>query len=324
MVDPGPVHHRWMPQIGQGAGSLPDDVVAMAASSTDRRRFGDDWVFERKLDGYRCLAWVDGDDVRLRSRNGLSFDDAYPEVARGLARRAHGRMVLDGEVVALVDGQTSFERLQQRAGDPEVEVHFVAFDLLWFDGNDVRPLPFDDRRAALGHVLEPGGPIVLSEALAGDAEQLLASACALGWEGLIAKRRGSSYQPRRSKDWLKLKCVRSQEVVVGGFTDPTGSRAGLGALLVGVYDGDDLRFAGKVGTGFDAATLAQLYGELQAIERSTSPFTPAPKVAGVHWVEPTIVVQVGFGEWTSSGHLRHPRHLGRRPDKDPRTVVREP
>jgi len=302
----------------------PADVSAMAASSTDRRVFGDDWAFERKLDGYRCLAWVDDQGVRLRSRNGLSFDDAYPEVARALAAQARGSLLVDGEVVAMVDGQTSFERLQQKISDPSIPVQYVVFDLLWFDGNDIRPLPLEARQDALAHVLEPGGPIVLSEALPGDAETLLAAACGLGWEGLIAKRRASAYQPRRSKDWLKLKCVRQQEVVVGGFTEPKGSRAGLGALLVGVYDGDELRFAGKVGTGFDAATLHALYQELAAAERPTSPFAGVIKEKAVHWVDPTMVVQVGFGEWTAAGHLRHPRYLGRRPDKDARDVIREP
>ena len=295
----------------------------MAATSTDRRHFGDDWVFERKLDGYRCLAWVDDRGVRLRSRNDLSFDATYPEVARALEARAHGPMVLDGEVVAMVDGQTSFERLQQKAGDPSVPVQYVVFDLLWFDGNDIRSLPLEARQAALADVLDPGGPIVLSQAMPGDGAELLAAACGLGWEGLIAKRLGSTYQPRRSRDWLKLKCVHQQEVVVGGFTEPKGARAGLGALLVGVYEGAELRYAGKVGTGFDNATLHALYRELQATERPTSPFAGTVKERAVHWVEPTLVVEVGFGEWTASGHLRHPRYLGRRPDKDPLDVVRE-
>lgn len=302
----------------------PAEVQAMAATSTDRRVFGDDWVFERKLDGYRCLAWVDDRGVRLRSRNGLSFDATYPEVGRALAAQARGSLLVDGEVVAMVDGQTSFERLQQKAGDPSVPVQYVVFDLLWFDGNDVRPLGLEERQAALAEVLEPGGPIVLSEGMPGDGQALLDAACELGWEGLIAKRRGSTYQPRRSRDWLKLKCVHQQEVVVGGFTEPKGSRTGLGALLVGVYEGDELRYAGKVGTGFDNATLHALYQELRASERSASPFATVVKEKAVHWVEPTMVVEVGFGEWTASGHLRHPRYLGRRPDKDPRDVVREP
>lgn len=296
----------------------------MTASATDRRVFGDDWAFERKLDGYRCLAWVDDRGVRLRSRNGLAFDDAYPEIGRSLAARASGALLVDGEVVAMVDGQTSFERLQQKISDPTIPVQYVVFDLLWFDGHDIRPLPLEQRQAALADVLEFGGPLVLSEALPGDGQALLDAACRLGWEGLIAKRRASSYQPRRSKDWLKLKCVHQQEVVVGGFTDPTGSRTGLGALMVGVYDGDELRYAGKVGTGFDAATLHALYQELRSAERSTSPFAERVREPGSHWVEPELVVQVGFGEWTSAGHLRHPRYLGRRPDKDPRDVVREP
>ncbi|HWJ97938.1 MAG TPA: non-homologous end-joining DNA ligase [Acidimicrobiales bacterium] len=301
----------------------PAEVSVMAASSTDRRLFGDDWVFERKLDGYRCLAWVDDGGVRLRSRNGLSFDDTYPEVARALAAAARGSLLVDGEVVAMVDGQTSFEHLQQKASDPSVPVQYVVFDLLWFDGNDIRPLPLEARQAALAEVLVPGGPIALGEVLTGDGEALLAAACGLGWEGLIAKRRASAYQPRRSKDWLKLKCVHQQEVVVGGFTEPKGSRTGLGALLVGVYEGGELRYAGKVGTGFDTATLHALHRELHVLARPTSPFAGVVREKAVHWVEPTMVVEVGFGEWTASGHLRHPRYLGKRPDKDAREVTRE-
>lgn len=312
------------PLPGTPRSDPPDDVRAMAATSTDRRSFGDDWAFERKLDGYRCLATFDGDEVRLRSRNGLSFDATYPEVATALRSQAHAPLIVDGEVVAIVDGQTSFEQLQQKAGDPSVPIHYVVFDLLWFDGTDLRRLPLDVRQEALHGAIEPGGPIVLSRAEAGDAEVLLAAACAQGWEGLIAKRRASTYQPRRSKDWLKLKCVRSQEVVVGGWTDPKGARNGLGALVVGVYEGDELRYAGRVGTGFDAATLESLHRELRAMARDETPFSPAVKVPGAHWVEPRLVVQVGFGEWTASGHLRHPRYLGRRPDKDPADVVREP
>lgn len=310
---------------GDAAARPPADVTAMAATTTERRTFGDDWVFERKLDGYRCLAWSDADGVRLRSRNGLSFDETFPEVATALAEHAAGPLLVDGEVVAVDDaGQTSFERLQQRLGDPTVPVRFVVFDLLWFAGHDIRSLPLDARQAALREVLEPGGPIVLSEGLPGDAEALLAEACRRGWEGLIAKRTGSSYQSRRSKDWLKLKCVRRQEAVVGGFTDPKGSRSGLGALLVGVYDGPDLRYAGKVGTGFDAATLTSLYRRLQPLEQPASPFADVVREPAVHWVAPELVVEVGFGEWTSSGRLRHPRYLGLRPDKDPVDVVREP
>jgi len=312
------------PSRPSGPPRPPADVTAMTAVSTDRRVFDDDWAFERKLDGYRCLAWVDDRGVRLRSRNALSFDAAYPEVGEALARRARGALLVDGEVVAMVDGQTSFERLQQKASDPTVAVQYVVFDLLWFDGHDIRSLPLEQRQAALADVLEPGGPIALSEALPGDAQELLDAACHLGWEGLIAKRRTSSYQPRRSKDWLKLKCVHQQEVVVGGYTEPKGARAGLGALLVGVYDGDELRYAGKVGTGFDDATLHALYQELHAIEQDASPFAGTVREPAVHWVEPSMVVDVGFGEWTSAGHLRHPRYRGRRPDKDPRDVVREP
>lgn len=303
----------------------PTDVVAMAATSTDRRRFDDGWTFERKLDGYRCLATVDDAGVSLRSRNGLEYAGGLPGLAAALANAALGSLVVDGELVVVDgEGRTSFEGLQQAMSGAPEEVRLVVFDLLWFEGNDLRPLPLVERRAALDEVLRFDGAILRSDPIEGDAEELLAAACGLGWEGLIAKRAASSYQGRRSRDWLKLKCVHRQEVVVGGWTDPKGARAGLGALLVGVHDAEGLRYAGKVGTGFDDATLRSLHAELLAVEVAERPFVEAVREPGAHWVAPTLVVEVGFGEWSAAGRLRHPRYLGRRPDKDPAEVVREP
>ncbi|WP_426571290.1 non-homologous end-joining DNA ligase [Aquihabitans sp. McL0605] len=309
----------------------------MAATTTDRRQFDEAWAFERKLDGFRVLAWADGEGVRLRSRNGQVYDETFAEVTAALETRAKGSLLVDGEVVVFEDGQTSFSQLQQRLGTttsyrtgkreparPDIAVQYVVFDLLWFDGHDIRTLPLEARQEALRDVIDWGGPLIRSEALPGDAEELLAQACKLGWEGLIAKRLASTYQPRRSKDWLKLKCTAAQEFVVGGFTEPKGARSGLGALMVGYYDGDRLRYAGKVGTGFDDATLRSLHAELAAIERPDAPFADPVREPRVHWVDPTMVVQVGFAEWTGTDHLRHPRYLGRRPDKAPTEVVREP
>lgn len=308
-------------------------TVAERRGAAPERALGEGWTFERKLDGYRCLAWVEGpaggDDVALRSRTGQSYDAALPELRASLRSQVLGRAILDGELVAYDGDRTSFQRLQRRigvrptSGAELVEVRFVAFDLLWFDAHDLRPLDLGSRTEMLRQVVEPGGLVELTEALEGDPAELLAHACAAGWEGLMAKRIGSTYQPRRSRDWRKLKCTASQEVVVGGWTEPSGSRTGLGALLVGVHDGSGLRYAGKVGTGFDTEALRTLPRLLADLERPTSPFVDPVKERTAHWIDPQLVAAVEFGEWSEGGRLRHPSFQGLRTDKDPRQVVRE-
>jgi len=308
----------------------------MAATlAPDARLPSDDggWVFERKLDGVRVLAWVVDGEVTLLSRNRIHQEDVYPEVADGLAEAVAVDAVVDGEVVAYdEDGQTSFTRLQQRmhthneakSRRSPVRVTFVAFDLLWVAGQDVRDLPRRDRKALLAQVVEPGGAIEMAEELEGPAEDLVAAARAAGWEGLIAKRVDSRYQGRRSRDWIKLKVVREQEMVVVGFTPPSGSgRVGLGALLLGYHDEGVLRYGGKVGTGFTEAVLRDLKARLVAIEVDTPPVVDPPRLKGTRWVRPELVAQVGFGDWSPAGRLRHPRYLGLRDDKDPADVVRE-
>ncbi|MCB1039431.1 MAG: non-homologous end-joining DNA ligase [Acidimicrobiales bacterium] len=291
---------------------------------------GDGWRFERKLDGFRCLAWVDGTDARLRSRSGQSFDEALPELRAAISDQTIGRAILDGELVGYDAEGTSFQQLQRRIGrrpqpgaGAEVAVGFVAFDLLWFADHDLRPLDLDTRVSTLREVVTPGGLVALSEPLEGDGPALLADACARGWEGLVAKRRGSTYVGRRSGDWRKIKCTRSQEVVVGGWTDPQGSRDGLGALLVGVHDAAGLRYAGRVGTGFDAEALRALPPVLASLERVTSPFVDAVRERGAHWIEPQIVIQVDFREWSDAGRLRNPSFRGLRDDKQASEVIRE-
>jgi DNA ligase D-like protein (predicted ligase) len=297
----------------------------MLATLTDERALGPGWVLERKLDGVRCIAvGRAGGGARLFTRNELDGTGRWPAVAEAVA--ALGRdVVLDGEVVAMDgDEPLGFQALQQRSGP----IALWAFDLLHLDGEDLRARPLSERRAALERLLaaKPAAALRLSEILTGDAAERWAEACAAGWEGLIAKVADGAYSPGRSKEWLKLKCVAEQEVVVGGWTEPRGSRTGLGALLVGVYDGAGaLLYAGKVGTGFDRATLADLVERLRPLARDTSPFAEPikPRVAGAHWVEPRLVAQVGFHEWTSAGRLRQPRFLGLREDKAPHEVVRE-
>jgi ATP-dependent DNA ligase len=274
----------------------------MAATLTQERFGGGDWLFERKFDGIRLVAYKNGDEVGLFSRNRLP--QHLPEVAGAVARLPVNEVILDGEVTW--DGRSGYH----------------VFDILWLNGQAVTSLPIEDRRALLETL--PFTPPLARVALVED-EHPWERAAREGWEGVIAKRRGSPYEHRRSKHWLKMKCEASQELVVGGFTDPQGARVGLGALLLGYYEGDDFVFAGKLGTGFDTKLLLDLRKRLDDIEQPRSPFTKAtglPRIRA-HWVRPDIVVQVAFIEWTVHGKLRHPRLLGVRVDKNPRDVVRE-
>jgi len=280
----------------------------MAATLTRERFATPDWVFERKLDGIRLLAFKNGKDVRLLSRNQLPQNDAYPSFVEAIGRlRAHD-VILDGEALGVWHG-----------GD---ELGYHLFDILWLNGRDLTPLPLEARRALLaGLPLKP--PLRLVERL--DEAEPWERAKREGWEGVIAKRRDSPYEHRRSPHWLKMKCEASQELVVGGFTDPQGERVGLGALLVGYFENDDFVFAGKVGTGFDRKLLLDLRARLDALEIPQAPFTRATDLPRLraHWVRPEIVVQVAFMEWTGHGKLRHPRLLGVRIDKSAREVRRE-
>lgn len=290
-----------------------------------REAFSDPgWLFERKLDGIRCLAIRDGDEVRMLSRNDRDLSGRYPEVRDVLAAQPPGRFAIDGEVVAFDRGQTSFARLAQR-GHRTVAVFYYAFDLLWLDGSDVRALGLRTRKRLLRDTLQAGGALRLSTHRNGDGEAMLAHACRQGWEGVIAKRADSPYRDTRSRDWLKLKCEAGQELVIGGFTAPRGSRTELGALLLGYHADGELRYAGKVGTGFDRQTLRELGQRLRAMRRDSSPFAAADSIreTDITWVIPRLVAQVAFTEWTRAGRLRHPRYLGLREDKAAEQVVRE-
>ena len=310
-------------------------VEPMLASPTKRRIFDPGWLFERKLDGVRTLAMHDAESTRLVSRNRNDVTASYPEIATALdgvlGSDGPADAVLDGEVVAFDGDRTSFGLLQQRIhlsgarriAATGVPVFYYVFDLLRWDGHDATRVPLLERKALLRDAVAWRDPLRYAEHRTGDGEDLLAKACASGWEGLIAKRASSRYTSGRSPDWLKLKCIREQEMVVGGFTDPTGGRAGLGALLVGYYDQEGLRYGGKVGTGFTQAVLRDLRETLEGIEIASPPFVDPPRERGAHWARPQIVVSVTFGEWTDAGRLRHPSYRGLRADKAPRDVVRE-
>jgi bifunctional non-homologous end joining protein LigD len=282
------------------------------------------WIFERKLDGIRCLAHRDGAGVRLLSRTERLMNADYPGVVEALEAEPHKDFVVDGEVVAFDRrGITSFSRLQRR-GRERVAIFFYVFDLLRLDGEDMRPLPLRERKGRLRSEFRFEGPVRLSPHRNEQGERLFREACARGLEGLVAKRADSPYRAARSRDWLKLKCHAEQELVIGGFTDPQGSRTDFGALLVGHFEDGRLHYAGKVGTGFDHDTLRTLGERLRELARDEPPFVdvhPIPR--GTRWVEPELVAQIAFTEWTRDGRLRHPRFLGLRDDKPARDVVRE-
>jgi len=281
-----------------------------------------DWIYERKLDGLRCVAVRNGGDVELWSRNHKSFNTRFPALAGALAELPVDNFTVDGELVAF-DGNDflGFGALQEHGS--KVDVVYGIFDVLHLHGRDTRSLPLNERKKLLGTLLVPSPHLHPLEALSDDPGALLPAACAQGWEGLVAKRPDGPYEAGRSTDWCKLKCTASQELVVGGWTDPHGARSGFGALLVGYYEGDQLRYAGKVGTGFSVETIAGLSGRLSRFARDGSPFADSVAERGVHWVEPALVANIAFTEWTRDGRLRHPRFEGLRPDKDPATVVRE-
>jgi bifunctional non-homologous end joining protein LigD len=288
--------------------SFPLWLEPMAATLTDQRFTGPEWIFERKLDGIRMLAFKRGSNVRLLSRNKLELTSHYPTVAKALAEVPVANAIFDGEATWAWGKQ----------GDADYHV----FDVLWLNGRNVTCKPLDERRALLD-AIPFTLPIAKVKEIKGDAPW--ERACREGWEGVIAKRRDAPYEHRRSKAWLKMKCEATQELVVGGFTEPQRSRVGLGALLVGYFEDKDFVFAGKVGTGFTDALLRDLRGRFDRLELSASPFTKGtglPK-KGAHWVKPEVVVQVAFTEWTVHGKLRHPRLLGLRIDKKARDVTRE-
>ena len=302
--------------------AAPVTAGAMKAVLTQERFSDPDWIFERKLDGIRCIAIRDGGPVKLLSRNDLSLNARFPGVAealdaqsllalrdrrRGRRLRATGRRASSGSATRAPRSSTTSSTSS---------------------GSTARtcgPAPLRERKALLRDALSfDEGPIRLTPHRNEAGEAMFEEACRKGWEGVIAKRADSVYTGSRSRDWLKFKCDQGQELVIGGFTAPRGSREEFGALLVGVYDSDGaLLYAGKVGTGFDRATLKDLGAKLRELERDTAPFVDAPRYRDATWVEPELVAQLGFAEWTTAGRLRHPRFLGLRDDKAARSVVRE-
>jgi bifunctional non-homologous end joining protein LigD len=320
---------------------LPEFVEPMKALLVEVPPARGNWLYEIKFDGFRAIALKGGSEARLLSRNEKDFGAKFPEVLESISELEVKDAVLDGEIVALNDkGVSSFQLLQAfELGQKRPPIFYYAFDLLRVNGKDLRATPLNERKDKLGRLLKkPPGVVRLSASLEGRSAELLERVRQLGLEGLIGKRKESIYEPgRRSGAWIKIKLQREQEFVIGGFTPPGGTRKYFGAVLVGVYESGKLIFVGKVGTGFDSALLHGLHAKFQKILRDTCPFTNLPEKHGARygqavtaaemrrcrWVEPRIVCQVKFSEWTRDNRLRQPVFLGLREDKKPADVTRE-
>jgi len=311
--------------------SQPAWTKPMLATLTDEPFSDPDWIYERKLDGVRCLVFRKGAKLRILSRNRRNMNATWPELVEALAKQPCRDFVVDGEIVAFEGRRTSFSRLQSRIGLRKAEdarrsgvaVYLYLFDLLHLLGHDTTQVPLRARKVLLERALSFEGRVRYTPHRNEKGEAWLEEACGKGWEGLIAKDARAAYVHGRSSKWLKLKCVNRQELVIGGYTEPQGSRQGFGALLVGTYEQGRLRYAGKVGTGYDDETLEKLATRLKSLERDDSPFDGAVKEKGAHFVAPRLVGEFGFTEWTRSHKLRHPRFLGLRDDKQPKAVHRE-
>jgi DNA ligase D-like protein (predicted ligase) len=311
---------------------FPDRIDPMLAELSHQVFSDPDWIFERKLDGERCVAFRQGDQVKLHSRNHQSLNATYPEIVSALAQQPLDCFVVDGEIVAFEGKVTSFSRLQQRmqiddaetAWQSGVTVYYYLFDLLYLDGWDVMAVPLRDRKQLLKRTLDFQDPLRLRSHRNESGADYYKEACRNHWEGLIAKDARSPYRQTRSSAWQKFKCSNRQEFVIGGYTDPEGERIGFGAILIGYYQLGNLRYAGKVGTGFDDDTLHRLHQQFQSLKQAKSPFAiNEMSRKGVHWLAPKLVAQIEFSEWTEDSKLRHPRFLGLRRDKAPNDITLE-
>jgi bifunctional non-homologous end joining protein LigD len=313
------------------AARAPRWTPPMLATLTNLRFSDSNWIFERKFDGQRVLAFRSGGSVRLLSRNQRNVEDTYPELADALSRQRCRNFIVDGEVVALAGSHTSFERLQQRmqirsildARAARIRVHYYLFDILHLNGYDTTALPLIARKKLLKRALQFEGLVRYTSHRSKEGEAYFRHACANGWEGIIAKCSASTYQHRRSSDWLKFKCAQGQELVIGGFTEPRGSAQGFGALLVGYYDNGRLRYAGKVGTGFTVELRLRLRRLMNKLVQKRSSFSAKTTESQATWISPTLVGEFAFSEWTRDGKLRHPSFRGLRNDKHPREITRE-
>jgi bifunctional non-homologous end joining protein LigD len=306
------------------------DYVPQLATLVAAPPSGDEWLHEIKYDGYRIGARVRKGRATLYTRNGNDWTDAFPRIAAAIEKLGLGDALIDGEAaMVLPDGRTSFQAMQNAsdASRRGTLVYFV-FDLLRLNGDNLQALPLLDRKTRLKKLVgaRKTGVIRYSDHIQGNGDAFFAEACRAGLEGIVSKRRDEPYRAGRHGGWLKTKCVQRQEFVIGGFTDPEGMRAGIGALLIGYYEGGQLVFCGKVGTGFTHKVALDLRATLDRMATKTSPFSPPPSGPlgrRAHWATPDLVCEVEFAEWTSDGKIRHPSFQGLRKDKHPRQIVRE-
>lgn len=311
----------------------PACVAPMLATLTKTYFSDKEWVYEHKFDGERCLAFKKNGKVRLLSRNKHSMNAIYPELVAALEQQKADNFIIDGEIISqnkkgvsdfqLLQGRMN-RRLQSDEKQAQVAISYCIFDLMYVDGYDVRNLPLLERKKLLKNLLVYNHILSYSEHTLEKGIELFKTACKLKWEGVIAKRADSAYVGARSRNWLKFKCIMQQELVIGGYTQPQGSRSYFGALLVGYYARGKLMYAGKVGTGYSAAVLKMLGTKLKKLATNTCPFADydGPAV-GVQWVKPEVVAEFQFAQWTAAGRLRVGRYKGLRDDKNAQDVVKE-
>jgi DNA ligase D-like protein (predicted ligase) len=313
----------------------PDFIPPMLATLTDHYFSSNEWIYEHKFDGQRCLAIKRKGVVHLLSRNNRHINNEYPELARAIAAQKADNFIIDGEIVAVTNkGFSDFESLQSRINlkdelhiktkEKQVPIALCVFDVLYADGYDLQHLPLLARKQILEKLLIYNKLLMYTQHKVGNGIAYFHSACKKGWEGLIAKRADSIYMQKRSRDWLKFKCIMKQELVIAGYTESRGSRTDFGALLVGYYDQGKLMYAGKVGTGYSSETLQLLGKKLRALEVSKCPFVNYDaSTLRVHWVRPQLVAEFQFAQWTKAGKLRVGRYKGLRTDKKAKDVVKE-
>jgi bifunctional non-homologous end joining protein LigD len=307
---------------------MPEVIHPMLATLVDDPFSNPEWIFETKWDGFRSVCFVNHGKARFVSRNQIEMTPQYPELAEIASQLSAKEAILDGEIVALdKNGMPRFQLLQPRVGRKSGigslrghgQIVYYVFDLLYIDGHDITSCPLVERKAVLQEILKPADFVKLSEHIEGEGEAFFKEIEKFQLEGMIAKRADSPYVPKRSRDWLKVKTVQRSEVVIGGYTQPRGSRSHFGALVVGLFRGNDLHYVAHVGGGFNQRSLAEIYKLMQPLKTKHSPFVDAPKTnEPVQWLKPKLVAEVKFSEWTADYRLRHPVFIGLREDKQPK------